>query len=277
MTNPNDLILVLGGTGKTGRRVAARLTERGVPVRLGSRAANPKFDWDDQDTWSAAVDGVTAAYLSYFPDIAFPGAAETVAAFADLAVERGVRHLVLLSGRGEEGAERAEQAVQESGAAWTIVRSSFFMQNFSEDFLVDAVRAGVVAFPGGRVAEPFIDLEDLADVAAAALTEPRHEKQLYEVTGPAMLTFSEAVAAIGDAVGREVVYVPITPDEYAEGAIAEGMAADFAYELTDLFATVLDGRNAHLSDGVQRALGREPRGFVEFARRLAATGVWSAQ
>jgi uncharacterized protein YbjT (DUF2867 family) len=162
-------------------------------------------------------------------------------------------------------------------SAWTIVRSSWFMQNFSEDFLVDAVRAGTVAFPGGRVAEPFIDLEDLADVAVAALTEPGHEEQLYEVTGPALLTLSEAVAAIGDAVGREIAYVPITPDEYAEGAIAEGMPADFAYELTDLFATVLDGRNAHLSDGVQSELGREPRGFVEFARRLTATGVWSEQ
>jgi uncharacterized protein YbjT (DUF2867 family) len=271
-----DLILVLGGTGKTGRRIAGRLAGGGYRVRVGSRTAQPAFDWDRPETWAPVLEGVRAAYLSYVPDLAFPGAAETVAAFADLAVASGVERLVLLSGRGEEGAERAERAVRESGARWTIVRSSWFMQNFSEDYLVEPVLSGVVAFPGGDVAEPFIDLEDLADVAAAALSEPGHDKQVYEVTGPNPLTFAEAIGQIADAIGRPVAYVPITTEEYAAGAIDAGMPPEFAHELAELFGTVLDGRNARLTDGVQRALGRAPRDFSEFARDAAATGVWSA-
>jgi uncharacterized protein YbjT (DUF2867 family) len=274
-TSDTDLTLVLGGTGKTGRRIAARLRARGVRVRIGSRAAEPGFDWERSDTWTPAVRGVDAAYISYAPDLAFPGAAETIGAFAELAVASGVERLVLLSGRGEDGAERAEHAVQESCAHWTIVRSSFFMQNFSEDFLVDAVQSGVVAFPGGAVGEPFIDIEDLADVAAAALTDPGHDKQVYEVTGPKLLTFAEATETIATAIGQPVAYVPITPDEYAAGAIDAGLPAEFARELANLFATVLDGRNAHCADGVQHALGREPRDFSEFARAAAATGVWN--
>jgi uncharacterized protein YbjT (DUF2867 family) len=156
------------------------------------------------------------------------------------------------------------------------VRSSFFMQNFSEDFLTEAVQSGVVAFPGSDVAEPFIDIEDLADVAAVALTEPGHDKQVYEVTGPDLLTFAEAIAQLAIAIGRPVTYVPVTPAEYAAGAIEAGMPAEFARELADLFATVLDGRNAHCADGVVHALGREPRRFSEFARVAAQTGVWSA-
>jgi uncharacterized protein YbjT (DUF2867 family) len=269
-------VLVLGGTGKTGRRIASRLRDRGRPVRIGSRSGRPAFDWDRPETWSPVVEGVAAAYVTYAPDLAFPGAAETVAAFAAVAIDHGVEHLVLLSGRGEDGAERGERAVQESGARWTVVRSSFFMQNFSEDYLVDAVRAGVVAFPGGDVGEPFVDLDDLADVATAALTEPGHEGRLYEVTGPRLLTFGEAVAAIAQATDRDVRYVPVTTEEFAAGAIAEGVPEEVANALAEVFDTVLDGRNAYVTDGVRRALGREPRDFCAFARAAAETGVWSA-
>ncbi len=140
--------LVLGGTGKTGRRVAERLRGRGRQVRIGSRSAIPPFDWADRSSWAPVLDGVSSVYLAYAPDAGFPGAAETIGAFAELAVACGARRVVLLTGRGEAGAELSEQALRESGADWTIVRSSFFAQNFSEDFMVEAVRAGVVAFPG---------------------------------------------------------------------------------------------------------------------------------
>ncbi|WP_198042906.1 MULTISPECIES: NAD(P)H-binding protein [Actinoalloteichus] len=268
-------ILVLGGTGKTGRRVAARLADLGLPVRIGSRSGRPSFDWADQATWPAALPDVAAVYIVYYPDLAFPGAAETVEAFANLAVRSGVRRLVLLSGRGEEGALRAEQAVRETGADWTIVRASWFDQNFSEHFLLDPVLSGEIALPASAVAEPFVDTEDVAAVAVAALTEEGHAARLYEVTGPRLLTFADAAAEIAAATGRDIRFVQVSPQEYAAAAATHGVPAEEVSALTELFTTVLDGRNAYLADGVRQALGREPVDFADYARRTAATGVWS--
>ncbi len=271
-----DLTLVIGGTGKTGRRVAERLRARGVPIRIGSRSGEPPFDWLDPTTWAPAVLNVKSAYVTYYSDLAFSGAADQVRSFADLAVANGVRHLVLLSGRNEPGALLGEQAVQESGAKWTVVRSSFFAQDFSEFFLLESVLSGEVAFPAGDTAEPFIDVEDIADVATAALTDDRHKNKLYEVTGPRLLTFAEAVGEISNAAGRDIRYVPISAEEYAAAMKEAGMPAEEVAEFIELFTMVLDGRSAYVTDGVQRALGREPRDFRDFARDAAATGVWSA-
>ncbi|MDA4629700.1 NmrA family transcriptional regulator, partial [Escherichia coli] len=176
-------ILIVGGTGKTGRRVAERLTARNLPVRIGSRSGNPAFDWEDRNTWLPALNGVKAAYITYYPDLAIPGATETVEAFARLAVDNGVKRLVLLSGRGEHEAQRADKAFQQSGADWTIVRASWFAQNFSENVMLASILAGELALPVGDVGEPFIDANDIADVVAAALTDDRHIGELYEVTG----------------------------------------------------------------------------------------------
>jgi uncharacterized protein YbjT (DUF2867 family) len=272
-------VLVLGGTGKTGRRVVQRLQAKGVPVRIGTPSATPPFDWTDEATWRAALDGVGSVYVTYYPDVAIPGAAEAVGAFAELAVATGVRRLVLLSGRGEEGALRSEQALQQSGADWTIVRSAFMAQNFNESFFLEPLRAGEVAFladPG--LAEPFIDADDIADVAVAALTGDGHVGQLYEVTGPRLLGWAQAVAEIAAAAGRPIRYVPVSLEEYAALLLENQVPAEVVKMLTGVFseiAGVLDGRNAYLSDGVQRALGRPPRDFADFVRDAAATGVWS--
>jgi len=266
--------LVLGGTGKTGRRVVERLTARGLPVRVGSRTGEPPFDWEDSSTWRPALQDVESAYIAYHPDLAVPGATATIRSFAELAVESGVRRLVLLSGRGEKEARRSEQAMQESGVDWTIVRASWFCQNFSESFMLEQILSGEVALPAGNVAEPFIDADDIADVAVAALTEDGHAGQLYEVTGPRLLTFAEVVGEIGEAIGREIRYVPISVERYASMLAELQVPADFAKLLTYLFTEVLDGRNAYLTDGVQRALGREPRDFADYARDAATTGVW---
>jgi uncharacterized protein YbjT (DUF2867 family) len=269
-------ILVLGGTGKTGRRIVERLQVRGRPVRVGTPSGTPPFDWTDEATWPAALDGVGSVYVTYYPDLAVPGAGEAVGTFAGLAVARGVRRLVLLSGRGEEGARRGEQALQRSGADWTIVRSAFMAQNSNESFFLEPVRAGEVAFPAGEdLAEPFIDADDIADVAVAALTGDGHVGQLYEVTGPRLLGWAQAVAEIAAAAGRPIRYLPVSLEEYASLLIENQVPADYVKMLTDVFTEVLDGRNAYLSDGVQRALGRPPRDFHDFARDAAATGVWS--
>ena len=277
-TREKQMTLVLGGTGKTGRRVAERLAERGLLVRIGSRSAEPPFDWEKPDTWATALDGVSAAYVSYYPDLAIPGAPEAVRSFTELAVESGVQRLVLLSGRGEEEAQSAEQAVrevgEEAGVEWTIVRCAWFMQNFDENFLLEPILAGEVALPSGNVPEPFVDADDIADVAVAALTEDGHAGEIYELTGPRLLTMEEAVSEISRATGRQIRFVPVTLDEFV-GAAYGDLPPEFLSFLTYLFGEVLDGRNAHLTDGVRRALGREPKDFSEYARDVAATGVWS--
>lgn len=264
--------LVLGGTGKTGRRVATRLCH---DVRIGSRSGTPPFDWADDTTWAAALDGVDSVYLSYYPDISFPGAGARVSSFARAAAEAGATRLVLLSGRGEPDAESAEQGVRDTGIEWTILRSSWFMQNFSEHFLLEPVLQGVIALPADDVAEPFLDLEDLADVAVAALTEPGHVGVLYELTGPRLLTFADAAAELSAATRREIRYVPVTPEDYAAAAAAAGVPTEEIEPLTDLFLRVLDGHNAHLSGDVERVLGRPARDFTDYARAAATAGAWT--
>jgi uncharacterized protein YbjT (DUF2867 family) len=273
-SNGQRTVLVVNGTGKTGRRVVDRLRARGVPVRVGSRSGQPPFDWEDRGTWSAALEGADAAYISYFPDVAAPGAAEAIEAFTALALESGTRRLVLLSGRGEEEARRSEEMLQRSGADWTVVRCSWFMQNFSESYFLEPLLEGELALPVDEVPEPFVDADDVADVAVAALTDDRHAGQLYELTGPRLLRFDEAVAEIARASDRTIRYVPLTVEEFTAGSAAAGVPDDVVSALAYLFSEVLDGRNAHLADGVQRALGRAPRDFRDYARETAG-GVWS--
>ena len=270
-----DTTLVLGGTGKTGRRVAERLQERDIPVRIGSRAGEPPFNWEDRSTWAPALEGMGSVYVSYYPDLAAPGAVEVVGSFADLAVKSGAPRLVLLAGRGEEEAEHAEQAVRDSGADLTILRSTWFMQNFSEDYMLEHVLAREIALPAGDTPEPFVDADDIADVAVAALTDDNHSGQLYELTGPRPLTLTDVADDLSQATGREIRYVPVSIEEYAAAAAEQGVPAEVIAMLTYLFGEVLDGRNSHTMDGVQRALGREPRDFRDYARDAAATGVWN--
>jgi uncharacterized protein YbjT (DUF2867 family) len=269
-------ILVLGATGKTGRRIVDRLRARELPVRLGSRSAEPAFDWEDPTTWRPALEGASATYVSYFPDLAAPGAPEAVDALAKVAEEAGVSRMVLLSGRGEEEAQRSEEALRKRAAEWTVVRASWFSQNFSEGNFVEPIRGGELALPAADVREPFVDAEDIADVAVAALTEDGHAGQVYEVTGPRLLTFADATEEIARASGRELSYVPISIDEFGAALGEEGVPDGYIGLLRYLFTEVLDGRNAKITDGVQRALGRGPRDFADYAREAATTGVWDA-
>jgi uncharacterized protein YbjT (DUF2867 family) len=233
-TQRTKTTLVLGGTGRTGRRVVERLAARGLPTRVGSRSGDPPFD----------------------------------------CVKAGVQRLVLLSGRGEEEAQRAERVVQEADAEWTVVRCAWFSQNFSENYLLEPILGGEVALPAGDIPDPFVDADVIADVAVAALTEYGHAGQVYELTDPRLLTIEEAVGEIAKAAGREIRFVPISQEEYASVLAEHDLPADLMSLVTYLFGEVLDDRNAYLTDGVQRALGRKPRDFADYARGAAATGIW---
>jgi len=275
MTERNQPILIIGGTGKTGRRVAEKLAALGVKTRVASRSSAIRFDWDDSSTWGAALEGVSAAYVTYSPDLAVPEAPPAIEGLVRMAEERGVRRLVLLSGRGEEEALRCERIALDANPDWTVVRASWFNQNFSEGFFAEPLRDGVLALPAGDVREPFVDAEDIADVAVAALTENGHEGRIYEVTGPRLLTFSEAVGEISRAAGRDLRYEQIPAEDFASG-MRELEVPEQVVSLTRyLFETVLDGRNASVTDGVEQALGRPPRDFSDYAREAAAAGAWT--
>ncbi|MFG3101201.1 NAD(P)H-binding protein [Streptomyces sp. NPDC048182] len=276
-TDPTDLtVVVTGASGRTGRRVAEAARDQGLTVRAASRATG--FDWNDPATWADTLRGADAAYLAHPTDIGAPGTAEAVGALAAKAVGLGVGRLVLLSARGEDQALPAEEALRASGAEWTVVRAAWFAQNFSEGPLAEELRhTGGLVFAADEVAEPFVDLRDVAEVAVAALApadRDRYAGRVLEVSGPRLLTFGEAVAEVGAATGRELAYRPVPAAEYGAHLAGFGIPDEEAAFLTEVFSTLLDGRNAHLSDGVREVLGREPRDFRDFAREAAAAGAW---
>jgi uncharacterized protein YbjT (DUF2867 family) len=270
-------VLVLGSTGKTGSRVARRLIQRGWPVQLGSRKSNVPFHWENSATWPPVLQNMYAVYISYQPDLAMAGTAATIAAFASMAVASGVQKLVLLSGRGEAEAQQCEQAIMQSGASWTIVRASSFMQNFSETHLLESILGGYVLLPIGDISEPFIDADDIADVAVAALTNQLPSNMVYEVTGPQLLTFKEAIHAIAKARGRQIYYEQITIEQYTALLELHGVSNEIIALLRHLFTEVLDGRNAYVTNDVKKALGRKPVDFASFVKKNAAQGIWGRQ
>jgi uncharacterized protein YbjT (DUF2867 family) len=267
-------ILIIGGGGKTGARVNTLLKARGIATRPVSRSTTPSFDWNRPDSWAAALEGVSKAYVTYQPDLAVEGASEAIEKLAELALMKGLEQVVLLSGRGEPSAQRAEAALQASGVPWTIVRASWFNQNFSEGYLLDGVLAGEIALPAGLIPEPFIDADDIADVVVAALTDERHIGKLYEVTGPRALTFDEAINEISTALGRPIRFVRMTPDDFVVTMRAYA-PEEIVQLLKDLFTVVLDGRNINVMHGVEEALGRPPLDFKDYVRKTVKAGTWN--
>jgi uncharacterized protein YbjT (DUF2867 family) len=276
MTTNEHTTLVLGGTGRVGRRVTKRLIERGVNVRVGSRTGEPPFDWEDSSTWAGAVVGVKTAYLMFYPEVEWPGAADAVGTVARLAADAGVERLVLLSARNQEEAVRCEDAVTSLPVEWTIIAPASFNQNFDEGVFLEPLRQGVLALPCGDNSDPFIDANDIADVAVAALTEDGHVGERYELTGPRLWTFDEGVAEISKATGRELRYEPITRDQFADAIASSGAPREFAVPMATLISEFFDGRNSSLADGVERALNRKPRDFADWVAEIARTGVWNA-
>ncbi|NLS18204.1 NAD(P)H-binding protein [Rhizobium sp. P40RR-XXII] len=268
-------IAIIGGLGKTGGRVAERLKERGITVRAASRSTTPNFDWQDRATWHQALEGASAAYVTFQPDLSVDWAAEAIAGFAKAAIEAGVRHIVLLSGRGEDGAVRSEENLKAAGVDYTVLRASWFNQNFSEGAFVDGLLQGKLALPAGDVPEPFVDADDIADAAIACLIDPRHRNRTYELTGPRALTFRQAVSEIAAASGGIIGYETVPIEAFIAEMTAYGLPQETTDLLHELFTQVLDGRNSPVMDGVNRILGRQPKDFSDYARQTAATGIWS--
>lgn len=271
--------LVLGASGKTGRRVAARLRLKGVPVRAASRRSATPFDWADPSGWDAVLDGVETAY------VVPPSVLGPVHDFTARAAAAGVRHLVLLSGRGADtwgdspfgrDMRDAEDAVRRSGLPWTILRPNNFAQNFDEELWHGPLLTGELALPAGDVPEPFIDLEDVADVAACVLIDPdRHVGRVYELSGPRSITFNEAVELISRATGQPTIYRRIAPAEYVDALAADGVDRGAAEHVAEMFVLMESGVIASTTRDVEQVLGRPARTFEDYVLRVAVTGVWA--
>lgn len=269
-------ILIIGKNAKTGSRVNQRLMDLGIPTRAVSRGSSPAFDWNDPTTWRAAMSGAKQAYVTYQPDLAVPQAEKTMKGFLALALELGLEHVVLLSGRGEPGAERAEKILQTSGLSWNVVRASWFFQNFSEGFMVEGILKGELLLPVGDIVEPFIDADDIADVAVAALTQTELRNRLFEVTGPEALTFSQCTEIMSKALGRTVRYQQVPLEAFLGALKKQGLPEDVLWLMNELFTVVLDGRNSKVMNGVEEALGRRATKFETYVARTAASGVWNS-
>jgi uncharacterized protein YbjT (DUF2867 family) len=271
---PSPHALVLGATGKTGSRVADRLEAQHVPVRRASRSSVlARFDWDDPATHDPVLAGIDRVYL-VGPLLKSDFAAQ-VSAFLDRAEAAGVRHVTYLSIHDIDAAphDTAQLGVEADLArrermTHTILRPAWFMQNFSETFLqpID----GQIAVPTGDGTEAFVDVDDIAAVAAATLLDPAaHHGARYAVTGPQALTVAQAAQILGDATGQAIHHLDLDRDTWVAGLVANGVPDDYAQIMRALTQAIADGRGAQPTDVVAAITGTPARSFADFARQIA--------
>lgn len=269
-------VLVIGGTGKTGRKVAELLKQKNQNVRIGSRNVSPSFDWNNPESWQAVLTGIDKVYISYYPDLAVPGAFEAINGLVEVAKKTGIKKAVLLSGKGEKEAERCEQVVANSGLDYTLVRASWFSQNFSESFLLEPILAGHVALPMPEAKIPFVDTSDIAEVAVNALLNEAHNGKTYEVTGPQAITFEEAINEIASVTGKAITFQAVSQQAYNEMMKTAGVPSDYIWLFDYLFREVLGKEsNQAVSNDTERVLGRKATTFRDYVLKTAMTGIWN--
>ena len=275
MVMETNNFLVIGGTGKTGRKVVEGLQKRHQKVRIGSRQSEPPFEWRNPNGWASVLKDIDNMYIVYYPDLAVPGAFEAIQQLMEVARQTGVKKAVLLSGKGEQEAERCEQVVAQSGLDYTLVRASWFSQNFSESFLLDPILAGQVALPMPEAKIPFVDTTDIAEVVVEALIDEAHNGKTYHITGPRSLSFEEAIQEIASGIGREIKFQSVSLEEYHEMMTAAGLPADYIWLFDYLFREVLSKpSNQDVCHDVERVLGRKATDFREFVQQTVKTGRW---
>ena len=259
--------LIIGATGKTGTRVMQGLKELGFNPKGASRNGDVHFDWDEPTTWSPALNGIDSVYLTYYPDLAVPKAPEDISRFCALAKMKGISHITVLSGRSEPAAQVCENIIKQSGIGWTVVRASWFDQNFSEGLFNQFIMDGNIALPVTDVTEPFIDIDDIAEIVVASLVDDKHSEQLYEVTGPELISFADIAAKFSAHLNREIGFESISMQEFESRLLRGGVPQGAIEALTYLFGEVLDGRSESTTDGVERALGRAATTFDEYIQK----------
>ena len=272
----NQKILVLGGNGKTGRRVTQLLKKvSNAEVHIGSRSGVPAFHWENPETWPYVIEGIDTVYITFQPDLAVPDAPEMIQKFTTLATQNGVQKMVLLAGRGEKEAQVCEEIVKATAKNWTIVRASWFNQNFSESIFLEPILAGHVALPQAYTLEPFTDADDIAAVVTEALLDEKHNGKTYELTGPRLLNFEQAVAEIAKITGREIKFQSLSLDEYINMLREYEVPEDEIWLVNYLFSEVLDGRNSSITNDIEKVLGRKAKDFTDYVKETAQTGIWN--
>lgn len=269
-------ILVIGGTGKTGRKVVEKLIKKDYNVRIGSRNLNPSFDWEKPENWAKSVAGMDMIYITFQPDLAVPGALEAIEKLVKVAIKENVKKLVLLSGKGEREAELCEQVVIHSGIDHTIIRASWFSQNFSESFFLEPILNGFVALPHAEAKVPYVDTGDIADVAVEVLLNKKHNNKIYELTGPELYSFNEVIAYISNATNREINFTSISLSSYVKAMKQQGVPGDFIWLIEYLFSEVLNNpNNSLITNDIEKILGRPAKDFKTYVNETALTGVWN--
>lgn len=268
-------ILVIGGNGKTGRRVAENLSQLGHNVRVAGRKTNPAFDWENTETYDTALKDMDRAYIVYYPDLAVPGSRDAISTLTKKALQAGLEKVVLLSGKGETEAEACEEIVANSGLNYTLVRASWFNQNFSEGAFLEFILNGVVALPMPKAEIPFVDANDIADVVSKVIVDDTYNGQTITVTGPQKRTFKQVVEIMAEATNKHIQFVSISIDEFKEGMKQAGLPDSYVWLFGYLFQEVLGNPdNQEVSDDVAKVLGRPAIDFETFAKQTAATGIW---
>jgi uncharacterized protein YbjT (DUF2867 family) len=281
----NTPILILGGTGKTGRRVAEHLRALDAHPRTAARHdADVHFDWASARTYAAALHSVSSVYLV----IEGIGTEHerSIVEFLDAAQAAGVQHVTYLSARGIEQAppsiplRAVELALTErTGLTHTVLRPNWFMQDFSESFLQARIVSDDAVFaPSADGAEAFVDAEDIAAVAAATLLDPpAHAGLSYTLSGPEALTFAQIAIHISAATGRTITHVDPPMDQWATESVASGMAQDYAELHIGLFQELRAGHGAHTTDDVRRVTGDAPTRFAAYAARHETLAAWTGE
>lgn len=274
----SDRVLVTGGTGKTGQRVATLLAGRGVEARVAMRLPRQpgqvRFDWRDAGTFNDALDGVGAAYLvAPTDDLDILPAMQP---FLERALERGLGRLVLLSASSlEEGGPMMGAVhawLRAEAPAWSVLRPTWFMQNFTEHQHAHTIReAGAIYSATGDGRVTFIDAEDIAAVAAEALAGPGLPNGDLVLTGPEALSYGAVADLIAAAVGRPVRHHRLSVPEMAQRFEQVGLPAGYAAALAAMDGAIAEGSENRVTGEVERVVGRPPTSFAAFAADHAAT------
>lgn len=269
-------ILVIGGTGKTGRRVVEILKAKGQNVFIGSRQSQPAFDWDAPSSYAQVLKNMDRVYIVYYPDLAVPGARDAIQKLCEEALGAGVEKVVLLSGKGEKEAEACEQIVANSGLNYTLVRASWFNQNFSEGPFVEMIQQGVLALPKPEAKIPFVDADDIAAVVSEVLLNDDYNGQTLTVTGSEQLSFEEVAQQLTQVIGKPIQYHAISLADYKEGMQDAGVPDDLVWLFAYLFEEILGNpSNQAVYNDTEKVLNRKAIRFEEYAKRTATNGVWS--
>jgi len=264
-------VLIIGGKGKNGRRVAEKLKSHKFNPIVTTRTINAHveneryFDWNDSSTFGPALKNIEIVYIVH-PDTSMLGAEQQIEGLITEMMNQSVSKAVLLSGRGQASVEKCEKILMQSQLDWTVIRSAWFNQNFSEGHFLHGIRSGEVTFMADTVKEPFVDLEDLSDVVVECLIDAVHNGKIYEVTGPELLTFAEAVNVIGVKLKRNIQYQYLNQEAYRQYLKNAGLDEFIAAHMTQAFSEILDGRNENIGKGVTHVLGRDPIKFTDFVK-----------